>query len=270
MNAELLQAYCTNKLMLFVGAGVSANLKLPTWDELIAHIARELGYDPKIFATYGTPLALAEYYIKKKGSLGALRSWMDREWHKTTTDVTQSDIHRLIAEGQFSRIYTTNYDRWLELAHKAFGVAYDRIANVADLANTSEGRRQIIKFHGDFDDDATIVLGETSYFQRLNYDSPLDIKLSHDVLCNSVLFIGYSLSDINIRLMFSRLTQMWGHSSLASTRPKSYFLTNRPNPVAKEVLGQWGIEMIISEEDDPKQALTDFLRQLVDESGTTR
>lgn len=68
MNAELLQAYRTNKLMLFVGAGVSANLSLPTWDELIAHIARELGYDPKIFATYGTPLALAEYYIKKKAA----------------------------------------------------------------------------------------------------------------------------------------------------------------------------------------------------------
>ncbi|HHK2520997.1 TPA: Sir2 family NAD-dependent protein deacetylase, partial [Pseudomonas aeruginosa] len=116
MNAELLRAYQTGKLMLFVGAGVSANLSLPTWGELIARIAQDLGYDPKIFSTYGTPLALAEYYKRKKGSLGPLRSWMDREWHKSSTDIAASEIHRLIALGRFSRIYTTNYDRWLEMA----------------------------------------------------------------------------------------------------------------------------------------------------------
>ena len=66
MNAELLRAHRTGKLMLFVGAGVSANLSLPTWGELIARIAGDLGYDPKIFSTYGTPLALAEYYKRKK------------------------------------------------------------------------------------------------------------------------------------------------------------------------------------------------------------
>jgi NAD-dependent SIR2 family protein deacetylase len=31
MNAELLHAHRTDKLMLFVGAGVSANLDLPTY-----------------------------------------------------------------------------------------------------------------------------------------------------------------------------------------------------------------------------------------------
>lgn len=264
MNAELLHAHRTNKLVLFVGAGVSANLCLPTWSQLTAQIATELGYDPKIFSTYGTPLALAEFYKRKKGSLGPLRSWMDREWHKPDTDIAQSEIHRLITLGKFSRIYTTNYDRWLEIAHDKFGVPYDKVASVADLVSATDGRRQIVKFHGDFDDDASIVLDETSYYQRLNYDSPLDIKLSNDVLGNSVLFIGYSLSDINIRLLFYRLTEMWGRSALSSARPKSYVFANRPNPVAQEILGHWGVEMIVSEEDDPKKALTDFLKELVD------
>jgi hypothetical protein len=263
MKVELLEAYRTGKLMLFVGAGVSANLALPTWSELIDHIAIDLGYDPKIFSTYGSPLALAEYYKRKKGSLGALRSWMDREWHNPKTDISGSEIHRLIATGTFSRIYTTNYDRWLERAHDEFGVPYDRIAIVADLARVNENRRQIVKFHGDFDDDASIVLGETSYFERLNFESPLDIKLRHDVLTNSVLFLGYSLSDFNIRLLFHRLTEMWNRSTLASARPKSYVFTNRPNPVAEELLGHWGMEMIVSEEDDAKIALTEFLQKLV-------
>ena len=263
LKDELLEAHRNGRLMLFVGAGVSANLGLPDWNALIGRIAEELGYDPEIFSTYGTPLALAEFYKKRMGGLGALRSWMDRAWHNTGTDVTKSDIHRLIAKSNFSKIYTTNYDRWLESAHDAFGVKYDKIKSVADLVRLTEGRRQIIKLHGDFDLEDSIVLDETSYFRRLDFDTPLDIKLRADVLGCSVLFIGYSLNDINIRLLFYRLTEMWGSSSLATARPKSYFFTNRPNPVAKEVLGQWGIEMIVSEEDAPGQALTDFMQQLV-------
>ncbi|HDX7707761.1 TPA: SIR2 family protein, partial [Escherichia coli] len=72
------------------------------------------------------------------------------------------------------------------MAHDKFEVLYDKIANVSDLVSATEGRRQIVKFHGDFDDEDSIVLDETSYFQRLNYDSPLDIKLSNDILGNSV------------------------------------------------------------------------------------
>ncbi len=248
--------------MLFAGAGVSANLGLPTWNDLISRIALELDYDPTIFATYGDALALAEFYTRKVGSIGPLRSWMDREWHRSGIDVSQSDIHRLIALGKFSRIYTTNYDRWLETAHQEFDVQYDKIAKVSDLVSTSDGRRQIIKLHGDFDDDASIVLSETSFFERMSFESPLDIKLRNDVLGNAVLFIGYSLSDINMRLLFYRLAKMWGDSALPASRPKSYVFTHRPNPVAQEVLGSWGIELIVSDEDDPKTALTEFLAEL--------
>lgn len=35
MRAELLEAHSSGKLMLFVGAGVSANLGLPSWSQLI-------------------------------------------------------------------------------------------------------------------------------------------------------------------------------------------------------------------------------------------
>lgn len=187
---------------------------------------------------------------------------MDREWHSSSIDIAASEIHKLIAKGNFPKIYTTNYDRWLELAHEHYGIVHSKVASVADLVSVVEGRRQIVKFHGDFDDDLSIVLDETSYYERLSFDSPLDIKLSNDVLGNSVLFIGYSITDINIRLLFYRLTKMWGRHALASARPKSYLFTNRPNPVAEEVLGHWGIEMIVSEEDDRKVALTNFLSEL--------
>jgi NAD-dependent SIR2 family protein deacetylase len=79
MKAELRHAYQTGKLVLFAGAGVSANLGLPSWGQLISRLANELDYDPEIFASYGNHLALAEFYRRKKGTLGPLRSWAAAE-----------------------------------------------------------------------------------------------------------------------------------------------------------------------------------------------
>lgn len=265
MRSDLKKAYQSGQLILFAGAGLSRNLGLPEWQELINFLAKELDFDPDIFKSYGSYLSLAEYYKHVKGSLGPLRSWMDREWHRADIDVLSSEIHTLITKGTFSRIYTTNYDRWLEMAHEANHVPYSKVANAADLVALTEEKRHIIKLHGDFDDDASIVLDESSFFDRLYLDSPLDIKLTHDVMGHSVLFIGYSISDFNIRLLFYRLTKMWNRTGLATARPRSFLFTNHVNPVAREILSQWGIEMIISPEQDPRKALTDFLVELIEE-----
>lgn len=262
--SNLEEAYRSGRLILFVGAGVSATLGLPTWSELIAKIARELEYDESVFSTYGTALSLAEYYKIKTGSIGPLRSWMDREWHRDSIDILNSEVHSLIAKGNFPRIYTTNYDRWLENAHIKNNVAFDKIANVSDLVKSDDSKRHIVKFHGDFDDDASIVLDETSYFERLTFESPLDIRLRSEVLGRSVLFIGYSISDWNVRLMFHKLTKIWNEHSIPSARPRSYLFTNKYNPVADEILKTWGIDMIVSDIDDQKEALTDFVRKLTE------
>lgn len=263
MQSAIKRAYQQGKLILFTGAGVSCNLGLPEWAELIAHLAQELGFDPVEFNSYGTPHALAEYYCLQKGSLDALRLWLDREWHRPDIDVKSSEIHALITRGNFSRIYTTNYDRWLELAHDAFGVPYYKVANAADLVTLAENRRHIIKLHGDFDDDTSIVMGESGYFERIYFDSPLDIKLTHDAIGNAILFIGYSVSDFNIRLLLYRLNKMWSKSGLAAARPRSYLFTHHYNPVAHAVLQQWGINVITSDERDPRKALTRFLLELI-------
>lgn len=133
MNAQLIEDYKRGKIILFVGAGVSANLGLPTWGKLIGQLANELGYDPDIFKTYGDFLALAEYYRIKKGSIGSLRSWMDREWHASSIDVSTSEIHKHIAKGNFPIIYTTNYDNWIENAYDFYGEKYNKIVKVNDF-----------------------------------------------------------------------------------------------------------------------------------------
>ncbi|OHB52683.1 MAG: Sir2 family NAD-dependent protein deacetylase [Planctomycetes bacterium GWF2_42_9] len=249
MKNLLKDAYRRKALILFVGSGISSNLGLPTWKQLISEIAKQLDFDPDVFKTYGSPLALAEYYKLTKTKLGGLRSWMDINWHtaKIEEEMKKSKVHELIANGKFPIIYTTNYDRWIEKAFEHYKVNYTKIAKVSDLLNQNDGITQIIKFHGDFDDDQSIVLDESSYFRRLDFEDPLDIKLRSDILGKSVFFIGYSLSDINIRLLFYKLTKIWESDN---GRPSSYFFSNRPNPIQEKIFKNWGIEMISSEEHD--------------------
>jgi len=77
---KLKSAYQIRNVILFVGAGVSKNLGAADWSELIDEMAEQLEYDPEIYKTFGGHLALAEYYLIENGSIGPLRSWMDRKW----------------------------------------------------------------------------------------------------------------------------------------------------------------------------------------------
>ena len=262
--AQLREAHRRGKVVLFVGAGISMGLGLPPWSALIEHMAHELGVDARSFGGKGGYLTLAEYFRLRQGSIGPLLGWMDREWHRSDVRVEGSRVHELLAKGRFPIIYTTNYDRWLETAFEHHKVKYTRIVSVADLARLRPGTTQIIKFHGDLEDDASIVLDESSYFARLDFESPLDIKLRADVLGRSVVFIGYSLADVNIRYLFYKLSRLWKQSVPDVAQPVSYLFSPSANEVQQAVLAQWGIEMIPLARDDPTKALVAFLEALVD------
>jgi hypothetical protein len=260
---ELINSIKERKVILFAGAGLSMNLGLPSWGQLIDFIAKELGYDPKIYSSFGDYLSLSEYYIHKKGSIGPLRSWMDREWHKDV-DISKSTLYKDIVELDFPIIYTTNYDRWIEYSYDKFKStnSYTKVIGVSDIPKIEDSKTQIIKFHGDFDIEESIVLTETHYFERLNFETALDIKLRADALGKSLLFIGYSLSDINLRLLLYKLDKLWKGDVLSSVRPKSYIFLTRPNPVQEAIFIKRGITPIVATSHDPGKAIAEFIEQL--------
>lgn len=262
---DLIAAIRERNIILFAGGGVSMNLGLPSWKELIDKLALDLQIDAKEFRKMGDHLVLAEYYKLNRG-IGSLRSWMDRNWHTHEVSIKDSLIHKLIVELNFPIIYTTNYDRWIEYAFDYYNRKHIKISDVADIKNIREGVTQIVKYHGDFDNDSSIVLTESSYFDRLDFETPLDIKLRADVLGKSILFIGYSLTDINIRFLLYKLNKLWERANNTDAKPKSFILLMEPNPVQERVLEHRGITTIISQSPDPKKGLTDFLEELKKET----
>ena len=256
----LIKAVQERRVILFAGAGLSMSVGLPSWQQFIDHLAEQLGLDPATFSDPATSYhALAEYYRIREGSIGPLRSWLDRNWKVSTEKVRNSKIHELVVTLDFPIIYTTNYDRNIEAAFEAHGRDYVKVANARDIAKTRDGVTQIVKFHGDFDDDDSLVITETDYFNRLAFDAPLDVKFRSDALGNTVLFVGYSMSDLNIRLLLHNIWRTWQTSGYANDRPKSFAFMARRNPLQEAILREWGITVLDGESDDPAQALEDFL-----------
>nr|WP_309144826.1 SIR2 family protein [Bradyrhizobium sp. CCGB12] len=111
---------------------------------------------------------------------------------------------------------------------------YAKVSNAKEIAGAGAGVTHIIKIHGDFDDDASLVLTETDFLNRLAFDSPLDIRFRADALGSTLLFV--SMSDPNIRLLLHRIWQIWDGSGHRQDRPKSFVFVAQRNPVQAPLL----------------------------------
>lgn len=250
--------------MLFAGAGLSIPLGLPSWQDLAERMCQQLNFDSDLVSGPDGYRALAEFYRLEHGSVELLQRWMDQEWDGLKGRVSNSAAHELIVALSFKTIYTTNYDRSIEAAFDVCGQRYAKIANAGDLARADPSQTHIIKFHGDFEDIDSLVITETDFFDRLRFESALDIKLRADALDKTVLFIGYSMSDMNIRLLLHHLWRTWQRSGYIRDRPKSYiFMTHRDRLQAR-VLEQWGVVALNACDLDAVQATTRFLQTLND------
>ena len=210
----------------------------------------------------GDYLTLAEYYHLQKGGLKDLQRHLQSKWDMPEKEVASSSVHQAIVQLGCNVIYTTNFDSFLERAHRARGRKYKRILSVKDMVNIDDDAVHIVKLHGDLTVPSGMIFTESSYFERLSFESPLDVKLRADALGKSLLFIGYSLADINIRYLMFRLQRQWETEPDLTIRPKSYVFLTRPNLVQSQVLKSRGVETIVGDSADATESLANFLTEL--------
>ena len=259
---ELSEKLAKGQVILFVGAGVSMSLGLPSYAALIRELGDHVGFDGPIFEGFGDYLTLAEYYHLEMSGLLKLQRHLQTSWKKSTKEVVGSPVHRAIVELGCSLIYTTNFDGFLEQAHRGLNQRYRTIRSAKDLVDMPNDRIHIVKLHGDISSPSTMVFTETSYFERLSFEAPLDVKLRADALGKSLLFIGYSLSDVNIRYLIFRLQRQWEKEPNPELRPKSYVFMGRPNAVQSKVLRSRGVEPIVAATPNQSESLSIFLKDL--------
>ena len=273
---ELIEMIRQQRLIPFLGAGFSAGLNLPNWDEMLKKLSDEiedsLPYEEVKKLCNNDPLQVAEYfYLKCDRNIGPLRHAIST-FLRTDIDPTLSGAHVDLVNLGCKQIYTTNYDDLIETTFKKLKVPFSVIALPKHVATSSGGKVQIVKYHGDLRHEATLVLTESSYYRRLDFESPMDLKFRSDLLGRSVLFMGYSFRDINIRIIWFKLMEMMKDIPM-NDRPTSFIVRFDPNPVLETLYEAVGIKTIVLDEagecnavDNRTRHLNEFMFELAEQS----
>ncbi len=247
------------KVMLFIGAGISKSVDMPLWNELIGALLGE-EYDAELLGAYGDHLMLAEF-IRQQKSQDAVYDKLREIFHIDTEmlgRLQQSPIYKMIADLECPVIYTTNYDRLIEQYYEITKRPYSRVVHIKDMYRLNPDAVRIMKFHGDLEDKDSIVLAESEYFQRMDFQHFMDVQLQADMLRYHILFLGYSLSDINIKM----LLYMARKRQESDCTMKSFIFTATPNQIQKSVFSNHKIVTFSGKDADKAQGTEKFLKTL--------
>ena len=219
-----------NSLILFVGAGISANSNLPTWGELIQSFKEELNLPDDNSDDYPR---VAQYYYD---TFGKNRYTNKIEEVFSSKGISKpNELHTLIEKIAPEHIITTNYDFLLEDQFESGLLKYNVVAEDKDIPYTSPGR-YLIKMHGDLNKN-NIVLKEEDY---LDYASnfPMISNLIQTLIMNhTLLFVGYSLKDSTFKAIF-RLVQ----NAFKSDAKFAYlYIPEKPSTFERDLYKKQGV-----------------------------
>lgn len=156
-----------------------------------------------------------------------------------------SPMLRALAELDFPLIITTNYDQLLEQALRDVDKQpRQMVYTPSELVPTPDRRDQtvmspiVVKLHGDVFTPESIVITDEDYIRfvlrmndKLPYN-PIPLSLKFFLTGWTTLFVGYSLLDYNLRLLF--MTLRWGTDK--ANLPAMYSVDFHPDPL---ILSVW-------------------------------
>ena len=190
-------------LVVFVGAGASTSVGLPSWGELLKPLLEKLGV-----VRSGDPLDQAQWYEDAFGRpelLSHVRKTLD-------TGAEPSDLHRALASIQATVYVTTNYDRLMEVAlERIQGIPPDVVIEDGQVALIEEGERTtVVKLHGCLSLPSTIVLTRDDYEGYADGHRAMIAYLQSLLATRTFLFVGVSLTDPNFRAIHQVIRRALG------------------------------------------------------------
>ncbi len=170
---------------------------------------------------------------------------VDAVTHAVHDRTRPSPVLRALAELQFPLVATTNYDQLFEAALQSHGkrphvCVYEpeprRIAVVPP--DPTPEVPFVIKLHGDVKVRESLVITDEDYIRFVmrmgdkEPDNPVPETFRYFFKRWPTLFVGYSLKDYNLRLLFQTLR--WKMDP--SYTPRTYSVDPSPDPLVLDVL----------------------------------
>ena len=190
---ELKEDIFEQKCLLFIGAGLSLNAKLPAgktmpdWNALIEPLKKSLRTKEE------DKLKIALMYENKFGRTKLIEK-INSLLHP---EAKPGKVHKKLAKIQeFDTIYTTNFDNLLEQAFsQETSLVHTIVGDKQIVIYSPRTHVNIIKMHGDIPRFEEIIFTEEDYKNYLKKHPVLSTHLSSMFATRTPLFIGYSLSD---------------------------------------------------------------------------
>ena len=179
-----------HNLVVFVGAGVSAGVGFPVWQQLLDDLAKEAGLvDGDVEQLRRLDLRdqaalLGRRFAMVNKQLGSMVS-------KRFSSTRYSLVHGLLASLGARENVTTNYDQLFEIAVQA---NQESLA-VLPYEAVHPQQRWLLKLHGSIDHGEDIVITRADYLGVPSRRGALFGIVQAMLLTRHMLFIGYSLSD---------------------------------------------------------------------------
>lgn len=209
---EIAKLIANSDCVLFLGSGVSMGEKdengLPGAEELATDLFKEIkDSKPPLIGWERRNLAKVSNLFEIIKGKPALDYYIKGKISKVLEPLK---FHKLVSQLPFKIIITTNYDLLLENQFDDIRKEYIKIVDAEDIKNWNEQKIIILKIHGCIDRSKELIISEDDYIKYLSKTS-----LFHDILkylfcTKNVLFIGYSLSDINIKLILQTVEDVLG------------------------------------------------------------
>lgn len=150
------KAINNNKLVIFVGAGISRNSGYPSWEELVKNIAQKIGYDSEKL-TNDDYLKIPQYYYNSR---------------------KEKEYNELIEE-------------FFDIKNPEPNLLHSAILNL-----------------------------NTYHIVTTNYDDLIETYIKALISSHVILFVGYSINDINVKYIFQ-----WVKEILGNDFQQAYFIS---------------------------------------------
>jgi hypothetical protein len=181
-----------DRLVMFVGSGISCDSGLPSWGRLINAMRGCLAHESDV-----NYLRIAEKYYHQYGR----NTYYSKISEFFPDSAEPNELHRLILQLKPRHIVTTNWDNLIEKEIRKQGLFYYTVATDDKLAS-SPSSQLLIKMHGDLN-HRNIVFRESDYSGYADSRPLIENYVRSLFSTNIVLFAGYSLSDYNLDQILS-------------------------------------------------------------------
>lgn len=219
---------------LFFGSGMTRRYyNLPDWKGLLEHFAREIRDDEFAYSIYenraskmDTPVGLlpkvaeliqtdydekwfrdasirnleADLLMKVKRGLSSFKAEVATYIKKNSVvvDEYKTEIEMLsnLSEKNIAGVITTNYDEFIENHF----LGYTKFVGQKQLIfSPIQGIAEVFKIHGSIEDPDSLIINEKDYLDFDRKSAYLAAKLMTIFIEYPIIFMGYSISDVNIQ-----------------------------------------------------------------------